>query len=100
MNKTNLRLLENTRRWRKTKRGLVTNIYHKMLVCKDCKYRQDNLVFKDFCNKVVERYDENGQLKNTTINSREYNENNNCIYYADSFIKKLDLFINRVFLQI
>jgi len=27
--KTN-KLLENTRRWRKTKRGLVTNLYHKM----------------------------------------------------------------------
>lgn len=24
------KLLENTRRWRKTKRGLVTNLYHKM----------------------------------------------------------------------
>ena len=28
--KTEERLLENTRRWRKTKRGLVTNLYHKL----------------------------------------------------------------------
>lgn len=30
MNKINSQLLENTRRWRKTKRGVVTNLYHKM----------------------------------------------------------------------
>ena len=28
--KTDLRLLKNTRNWRKTKRGLITNLYHKM----------------------------------------------------------------------
>ena len=28
--KTNTKLLENTTRWRKTKRGLITNLYHKM----------------------------------------------------------------------
>lgn len=28
--KTELRLLENTRKWRKTKRGLITNLYSKM----------------------------------------------------------------------
>jgi hypothetical protein len=30
MNKTSSKLLENTRRWRKTKRGLLTNLYQKL----------------------------------------------------------------------
>ena len=55
---TNTKLLENTARWRKTKRGLVTNLYNKMkarnLVLFDLNYLHD---FSD-CKKFDRVYNE------------------------------------------
>ena len=64
--KTNLKLLENTRNYRKTKKGLVTNLFHKMKsrnnVSFDLNYLQEFAKSKKFERLFIE-WEESGYKK-------------------------------------
>lgn len=60
------KLLENTRRWRKTKRGLITNLYHKLkqrdIVEFDMEWLHDFAKCKKF-NRIFKEWEKSGYRK-------------------------------------
>ena len=61
-----------------------------MIKCKDCKYRPENLVWADQCNKKKMSITNDGKIRYDLVVMADMNKNGDCGYYKKSFIKKLE----------